>query len=52
MLKELQALRNDCLADSRMYWVLTIVIDHVLELPKEDIELDMERLQRAIRRAQ
>jgi hypothetical protein len=50
MLKELQKLRTDCLADPRMYWALTIAIDHVLELPKEDIELDMARLQRAIRR--
>ena len=48
MLKELQKLRSEHLNDIRMYWAITIVIDLVLGLDKEDIEDDMERLRRAL----
>ena len=48
MLKELQKLRSEHLNDVRMYWAITIVIDLVLGLDKEDIEDDMERLRRAL----
>jgi|HubBroStandDraft_5_1064220.scaffolds.fasta_scaffold1991035_1 hypothetical protein len=52
MLKELQKLRTDYSADPRLYWAITITIDYVLGMSKEDTERNMERLKRAIGKAQ
>jgi hypothetical protein len=52
MLKELQKLRTDYSADPRLYWAITITIDYVLGTSKEDTERNMERLKRAIGKAQ
>ena len=47
---ELQHIRKENADNHVVYWALTIAIDHVLRLGKEGIEMDVERLRRAIKR--
>lgn len=48
MLKKLQAMRNNYLYDQKMYWALTIAIDHEIGLPEKYIQEDMERLRKYV----
>jgi hypothetical protein len=48
MLRELQAFRKQyATTNQRMYWALTIAIDHVIGLSSKGIAEDMERLKNA-----
>jgi U3 small nucleolar ribonucleoprotein component len=50
ILAELQQIRTENADNRAVYWALTIAIDYVLGLGKEDIEMDIERLRRAAKR--